>query len=518
MTDTTTRAGDDSPYVDEDLQPLPADPGPKAPRRADTPVEAFFHRVFAFFHNKKVGLLLILAMAILTLIGVLVPQVPADIRSDPVSYADWLAQHRPTFGGWTPVFSTIGVFSMFSSVWFKLVTALLALSIIACTLHRMPLLWRNATRPHLHVTEGFFDHAKVATRVPVGLSPQETMTGLRAILGRRHYRVLEDPRGEGFSLYADRNRWMPFGTAIAHTSFVILLIGVIVTTNTGFSVNLPVTVGTRVPVGHGTDMEVEALSFRDSYHASGEAMDYVAEVAVYDGGTLVEQREIRVNSPMSHKGVRFHQSYFGTSTMLTVRDDAGKTVFSGGVPLEFTSDDEQNSIGRLPIPGTDLVAFVVTPASGQVISDIPAGQAQIEVQRTGQETPVASQRLAAGESAKLGDLTYTFDREAKFTGLLINQDPGAIWIWIGCALMMIGLFTTMGFKHRRVWLRVTPTTDGGSEVRAASSDKADIEFQRWFRSFSGEVARLGGAGAHSGTSQMQTPTTTHRTTHRKTRV
>ena len=75
---------------------------------------------------------------------------------------------------------------------------------------------------------------------------------------------------------------------------------------------------------------------------------------------------------------------------------------------------------------------------------------------------------------------------------------------------------THGPFRNRSALKQVPRLDAG--VRAASSDKADIEVQRWFRSFSGEVARLGGAGAHSGTSQTQTPTTTHRTTHRKTRV
>ena len=55
----------------------------------------------------------------------------------------------------------LGFFTLFSSPLFLLTTVLLAGSIIGCTLHRMPLLWRKATRPLLHVTDGFFDHAKL---------------------------------------------------------------------------------------------------------------------------------------------------------------------------------------------------------------------------------------------------------------------------------------------------------------------------------------------------------------------
>ncbi|GMA42314.1 cytochrome c biogenesis protein ResB [Mobilicoccus caccae] len=305
---------------------------------------------------------------------------------------------------------------------------------------------------------------------------------------------------------------MPFGTVLAHTSFVILLIGVMVTAGTGFSMNLPVTVGTRVPVGHGTNLSIEALSFRDTYHATGQAMDYVADVVLYDGETQVAHQEVRVNTPLRYDGVKIHQSYFGTSAILTVKDAQGATVYTGGVPLEYVSDDEQNSIGRVEIPGTDLIAFVVTPASGQVTSDIPAGQAQVEIQRTGQEAPVASGRFSQGQSMQLGEHTYTFEREAKFTGLMVNKDHGAIWVWIGCALMMIGLITTMGFQHRRVWVRVHPS-ENGAEVRAASSDKADLATQKWFRSFAYEIARLDAdtAGARTPTSPTSTSSTDGKT-------
>ncbi|GMA42315.1 cytochrome c biogenesis protein ResB [Mobilicoccus caccae] len=193
MTDTTIRETTGGPAGEEPPQ-RPNDP-PVRRRREDTPVEAFFHRGFALFHNKKFGLFLILAMTVFTLIGVLLPQVAQDVRNDPQSYAEWLAGMRPRFGGWTPIFEALGFFSMFTSLWFKIVTVLLALSIIACTLHRMPLLWQNATRPHLHVTDGFFEHAKVHEVVEVSHSPQEAVVDLRRILARRRFRVLDDPKG-----------------------------------------------------------------------------------------------------------------------------------------------------------------------------------------------------------------------------------------------------------------------------------------------------------------------------------
>ena len=105
--------------------------------------------VYRLLHNKRTGLLLILAMAVLTLVGVLFEQAPTDLRDDPARYAQWLDSVRPRYGGWTTPLSMIGAFGIFSSLGFKIVTTALAASVLACTTHRAPLLWRQATRPPL---------------------------------------------------------------------------------------------------------------------------------------------------------------------------------------------------------------------------------------------------------------------------------------------------------------------------------------------------------------------------------
>ena len=57
--------------------------------------------VYAFFYNKRFGLILILLTGLLALFGVLFPQAPAGVRADPESFQAWLATVRGTYGGWT---------------------------------------------------------------------------------------------------------------------------------------------------------------------------------------------------------------------------------------------------------------------------------------------------------------------------------------------------------------------------------------------------------------------------------
>src|SRR5450759_708932 len=62
---------------------------------------------------------LILAMGLLSLAGTLLVQAPAGMSADPTAYAGWLASIHSKYGGWTPVLDKLGLFAVFTSIWFK---------------------------------------------------------------------------------------------------------------------------------------------------------------------------------------------------------------------------------------------------------------------------------------------------------------------------------------------------------------------------------------------------------------
>lgn len=466
-------------------------PPPAAPDEpVDPPVTAVFHQLYAFLYNKYVGVVIILAMAFATLLGTLLQQVPDSVRLDPASYDAWLGQVRPRYGGWTNVLATLGLFNVFSSWWFRGITVLLALSIIACTLHRLPQLIARATRPHTHVSASLFDHARYRSRFEVAAPETEATAGVRAALRARGFRVVDDPRDAG-SLYADRFRWAPFGTSVAHLGFVVILVGVMVSSLFGFDEpGIPVTVGHRVAIGHDTGLTVEATSFSDTYYEDGRPKDYTSDLVLYRGDERVAAQTVRVNEPLRYDGVGIHQAYFGVAAVLTIRDAAGATLFSGGIPLEYTSADGLDSYGSVTVPGSGQVVYAAVAASGQTASSIKPGQLLVEVYENMQaNAPLASQVLAQGKATSVGGLTYTFERESAFTGLMVNRDPGAPWVWLGSALTVLGMCLTMLLKHRRVWVRVMPAASGAT-IALAAPERNDTVFERWFRALVNDLSTI----------------------------
>ena len=66
-------------------------------------------RLWRFFISMRTGLMLILALGLMSLIGTLLDQAPPGMSADPAGYASWLEGLKPKYGGWTTVLNKIEV-------------------------------------------------------------------------------------------------------------------------------------------------------------------------------------------------------------------------------------------------------------------------------------------------------------------------------------------------------------------------------------------------------------------------
>jgi cytochrome c biogenesis protein len=469
-------------------------------------------RIWRFFISMRTGLWLILALGLLSLIGTLLVQAPAGMATDPQAYASWLASIHSKYGGWTPVLDKLGFFAIFTSIWFKAITVLLTTSILACSVNRAPRLWKLAFHPRTRMGETFFTHAPLRASILVPTEPQGAIDGAREILKSHHFRTVNDPDENGLNLYADRFRWGPFGTVLAHVSFVVILLGFFLSQATGFGngfkdTNFTAAVGSTVAVGHGTGLSIKTMAFNDAYYPDGSPSDYASDLVLYKNGVQVDRQTIRVNHPLTWDGVSFYQSFFGVAAAMQVKDSAGKILYDDAVPLVWSSDDGKHSIGQFTMAEKKLTVEVVGAASGQVDPNIKAGQMELNVFPTGKNTAIGTPVVSQGKPTTIAGLTYTFQRTRQFTGLIVARDPGAIFVWIGSTLLVLGLFLVFFFPHRRIWLRVRKTT-GGSEILFASTMKRDSAFQPQFNQL---VTDIQLAGTPSSTSDIQlagTPSST----------
>jgi cytochrome c biogenesis protein len=438
----------------------------------------------------RVALGLLAALALLVLAGTLIAQAPTAVKGDPQAYADWLGSVRSKYGGWTGVLDTLGLFSVFSSIWFKGSVLLLSASLISCSARRIPGLWRTATRPRMAMTQAFFERApNRATIASAAAAPDAALAALRTAFRSHHFRTAIERDGDDVHVCADRFRWGPFGRIVAHLSFVVILAGFAVTAMGGFrdeAFALPV--GEKRNVGNGTDLAVEARSFSDTYYTSGEPSDFASRLVLYENGAEVKAQEVRVNHPMRFQGVAIYQSFFGPAVVVRATGEDGEVLFDRGVPLLYGSKDETHRIGRFSLPEQGLKVFVVAPESGEVDPRIAAGQTQLEVYRTATDAPVGLRVLSQGRPARIGGVDFTFVRERQFTGLIVARDPGSTLVWVGSTLLVLGMCAVFFFPHRRVRVVVRRSGDG-SEIGVAAIRRRDAAFAAQFEDLVEDIRR-----------------------------
>lgn len=436
-------------------------------------------RLWRIFTSMRTALVLILCLSVLSLIGTLLMQVPsADLQRNPEAYAAWLESLRPKYGGWIVVLDKLQLFSIFSSVWFKAIMVTLTTSILACSVNRFRGLRKTALHPRTKMTPAFYERAPHTASIDTAVAPEAALADVRGAFKSRHFRTVVDEDGDTIHVYADRFRWAPFGTLMAHISLVLILVGALVGSALGFrDPNFAAPIGTKVEVGNGTGLSIEAKSFTDTYNTeNGAPSDYASDLVLYKDGTPVAAQTIRVNQPMEYDNVTIYQSFYGPTAEMRVVDSSGKAAFAGGVPLAWGSTDKNKRVGEFSLVDAKLTVFVVGVASGEVDPLIKPGQMQIEVYKTGSEgAPIATEIVTQGQPTRIAGLDFTFVRERQFTGLIVARDPGVLFVWIGMTLLVVGICLVFFFQNRRIWALIR-STPGGSEVRVGATSRHDATF------------------------------------------
>jgi cytochrome c biogenesis protein len=450
---------------------------PPAARPAAKPsamdyVDRGLEALWSFLTSMRLAMVLLLALAALGVLGSLIVQAPQGVLGDSSAKADFLAEVRPKYGGWTGLMDTFQLFEIFNSLLFKILMAGLTISLIACSIHRTPGIWRTITKPRLDVGPAFFEHAPQHEAVVVRHTPAETLSIVGGVLRHRRYRTLSSDDGT-IHVYADRFRWALFSGLIGHLALVIILAGVIIGAYFGYrNSSFTIAEGSTLAVGAEPGLELQLIDFTDSYYPdTGMPEDYASQVVLYKDGTEVARQTIRVNDPLHYGDTTFYQAFFGPAAVMTIKDGSGNDVLNEGIPLAYSAEGGRRAAIFL-IPGTSYTGELVSTL-GNTDPDIKPGQMQMTLYSRDTGSVVDSRVVDQGTAATVGDLTVTFDRESQFTGLSVSRDPGVMLVWLGGALLFGGFALRFLLPHKRVWARITPRGKDGAVLAMASLGSRD---------------------------------------------
>lgn len=440
----------------------------------------------------RVSLIPIALLVPALLAAALLPQAPVDVRGYGPAYAEWLEAQRETFGTWLPVLDNLSLFRISDAFWFRCLLAWLALSLGVLVLSRLEPTLSNRRRERLPLADVSAPLAGEHVRLHTDRSLAAATDTVKLTLRDLGYKQRHEARGSGsgYSLgggYAERNRWQRLGTLANHLGLCMLIAAGVLGSVIGYrEPTVPVTEGSVIPVGHGTNLSIRVNSFTATRHpAINITTDYVSNLTLLKNGTTVRDGHLlRVNHPLRYDGISFHQVSYGPAVDLKVTGAAGEPLYDGGVPL-LELDPANRPAGTLSLPGYQL--RVTAPRPNGVDGLVPAGEVGLELYhhlegtRAGAEAPLASFNARQGRPVTAGGLTVTFQRERLYSGIGVTYNPATPYVWGGAVLMLAGLISAFGFPHRAVRIRLQPNETGTSVVLAPGRSRPmgrKAEFER----------------------------------------
>jgi cytochrome c biogenesis protein len=487
-------------------------PTPRESRLKQRALYWFKHPLNAawgWLSSVRTAILLITGITLICLLGIYFVQAPDETLNNPALYISWVQLNElPKYGSLTAVFNWFQFYTIFSSWYFMLLLTLLALSVVVCTLNRLPAIWQNFRHPILRRSDKFYENAVER----VAFEREDSIEWTTKALRKRGYRVRtlketvevsgmhgeKKAEVEATFIYANKNSWATLSTFAFHAALVTLLLagafsqwhGFALTSPArrilpgpllslsdaiaGFTYDVPLPAGATsmvYPFGTPNNISFRTNKFTATFDpTTGEATDYVTNLSVYRNGILVAQsNHLRVNDPLSYDGVVFHQSSLIAAVNVTIADGSGCLICNQPITLNNTENvpasgsspaEEVDLLKDIPIANTNMVLSVYFIHTAKIQMDqishpsviLTIGKASADIQNI-QKGDLLN--LQAGQSSTVPQgWKVTLDSASDATVLLVTKDTGSLLIWPTAIILILSLCLTFYFPQRRIWIRI----------------------------------------------------------------
>lgn len=420
-------------------------------------------QIKAFFSSLKLTIFLLILLALVSIIGTVIPQN--------MMQADYLKVYKESTYA---TLKAVGFLDMYHSWWFVLILILLAVNLIVCSLKHFPRTWRFFSHPTKLLDKGLEQASSLIWRS----AWRETLKDPSALFPRLEslwsgsWQVTEQAGENGTELHyvAEKGRWSRLGVYFVHLSILIIFAGGIAGSLFGVKgfVNIPegervssfFTYGeqqTAIELGYS----VACRDFELELYDTGRPKEYSSDLAIFEGGKLVKEKRIEVNHPLSHKGFTFYQSSYG--------------AYGGTVGLELNF----RKTGLILPLKLELGRPLRLPEKWGWIEAVKfednymrMGPAVLVLRDPGNGIKPYQFRVFLrfpkfGEQNSKTDEFCVFKNieQRYYTGLQVNKDPGVWVVWVGCIMMILGLYIAFFISHRRLWLRLAPDADNPKRMQ-----------------------------------------------------
>jgi len=473
--------------------------------------------------SMRVALLLLLLVALGAIPGSLIPQSGQDATK----VADFV-KNNPTLGD---VYDKLGLFHVYSSVWFSAIYILLFVSLIGCI---VPRTWQFVGQLRSRPPGA----PKRLTRLPAYTTwrteaePEQVREAALALLKKKRFRA----HLAGDNVAGEKGYLREVGNLAFHIALIVMLTAFawgqlfksegnkLVVEGDGFSNTLTqyddFKSGNLFDTGDLVPLSFTLDKFTGTYETTGpnKGTPRLYQAAItYSEGAYGKDRKtlVKVNEPLEIGDAKVYLTAHGYAPEITVRDGKGNVVFHDAVAM-LPLDSNVTSTGVIKVldgyknakgvseqlgisafflptyttgsetastfPALNNPVLNLTPYHGDlgVDSGIPQSVYQLDKSHVKEfkdsKGAQLRENLKPGETMKLpnGAGSITFEKDIKeWAGFQVTEQPGSGWALAGALTAIFGLAASLFIQRRRVWVRATAGPDGVTVVEMAGLGRSE---------------------------------------------
>lgn len=419
---------------------------------------------------------LLISLAITSIIGTIIPQ-----GTPPQEYLQQISPVK------FKLYQALGFFDMYHSWWFILLLCLLTVNLVACSVKRLPHIWKTITNPVKVLGSGLEQSLANVVSFKAAGEPEMLQAKVSSFLKAEFAEPVATESDDTRYLFAQKKPWCRLSVYFVHLSIIVIFTGAIVGSLFGYKGFVNIMEGdsiSRVPTRSGKEIDpgfsLRCEKFSVALYNSGAPKEYKSILTVLENGKPVpgyEHVPVIVNSPLTYKGITFYQSSYGNTGdyRFLVTDLEGRNA----VPLTVPADGD----ATLP-DGRSMHVIETTPDIAPYSPGLSGPAANIEIHSPagGSERVVVyanHPEMNVGHAREHGKgpvIHFTGEEKRMYTGLQVAKDPGVWIVWLGCLLMVVGIFAAFFLSHRRIWVRI----QHGTVTMGGNASKNQAAFQQFF--------------------------------------
>lgn len=433
--------------------------------------------LLAFFSSVQLALFLLFILAGTSIIGTIIPQ-----NSPPENYIQKYGPEMARF------MELLNFTDMYNSWWFLTLLLLFSINLIVCSFERIPQVFAIIRQDNLGIGIDRLRKMSIKANTSLGSGTKESIATVRGLLNKEGWKPEERQRDQGTLLFAEKGAWTRFGVYIVHLSILVILVGAVVGSSSvaqkvlrspsfAFkgSIMLPETRQSDIIYsfnkGETIDLgfTIRCDYFNIDYYDNGMPKTFLTKATILENNEPVLSTDIKVNTPLTYKGITFYQSSYQPYSDFVV---SLKNQAKGIETKTITPASQQKNWDE----GGLSYGIINSESRGQVAR-------RVKVWLTDNQGPASTFWVNVGQEAKVErpSGTYMFSAKQLYaTGLQVTKDPGVWLVYAGCLLMLVGLYIAFFMSHQKIFVFLHEEHGEIRALFAGSANKNKIGFERKF--------------------------------------